>query len=54
MGAAETALPFVHPKLAVTASLDGKGFADRLEEMMERRGIRTVVDAPPKSLGDPR
>jgi hypothetical protein len=40
MCAAEAALPFVHPELAVTASLDATDFATRLEEMMERRGMR--------------
>ena len=41
----------LHPKLAVTASLDAHGFASRLEEMMECRGTRTVIDATPKALG---
>jgi hypothetical protein len=49
MRAAEAALPFVHPRLAVTASLDANGFATRLEEMMERHGIRTVIDAKPEA-----
>ncbi len=35
MRAAEAALPFTHPKLAVTATLDG-GFADRLEAALKR------------------
>lgn len=35
MRAAEAAAPFVHPKLAVTATLDG-GFADRLEAALKR------------------
>jgi hypothetical protein len=51
MRAAEAALPFVHPKLAVTASLDANGFATRLEEMIKRRGLSPVIDASPKALG---
>ena len=43
MKAAEAALPFVHPKLAIT--LDTNAFATRLEEMMQRRGLSTVIDA---------
>jgi hypothetical protein len=49
MKAAEAALPFERPKLAVLATLDS--FATRLEEMMEARGMRTVIDASPKALG---
>jgi hypothetical protein len=49
MKAAEAALPFVHAKLAVTASLDTGGFASQLEEMMEARGMRAVIDAPRKA-----
>jgi hypothetical protein len=45
MRAAEAALQFVHPKLAVAVSLDSEGFATRLEEMMQRRGLSTVIDA---------
>jgi hypothetical protein len=51
MRAAEAALPFVHPKLAVTASLDADGFASRLESMMKARGLSPVIDAPPTVLG---
>jgi hypothetical protein len=51
MRAAEAALPFVHLKLAVTASIDANRFATRLEEMMKRRGLSPVIDAPPKALG---
>jgi hypothetical protein len=51
MKAAEVALPFEHPKLAVTVTLDS--FATRLEEMMEARGMRTVIDAQAKAL-EPR
>jgi hypothetical protein len=49
MKAAEAALPFEHPKPSVVATLDS--FAERMEEMMERRGMRTVIDATPTALG---
>jgi len=38
MRAAQVALPFEHPKLAVTANFSAAGFALRMEEMMQRRG----------------
>ena len=50
MKTAEAASPFVHPKLAVTASLDAEGFASRMEDIGRRRGINPVVDAPRKAL----
>jgi hypothetical protein len=37
------------PKLSAVATLDS--FATRLEEMMEARGMRTVIDADAKALG---
>jgi hypothetical protein len=47
---AVAALPFERPKLAVVATLDS--FGSMMEEMMERRGMRTVIDAgSPKALG---
>jgi hypothetical protein len=49
MRAAQTAIPYEHPKLAIT--IDTDGFAARLEEMMERRGMRTVIDASPQTPG---
>jgi len=49
MRAAIAALPFETPKLAVVATLDN--FAERMEGLMERRGMRTVIDASPKALG---
>jgi hypothetical protein len=49
MKAAEAALPFVHPKLAVSVTLDN--FAERMESMMERRGLSPVIDAKAKALG---
>ena len=36
--AAVEALPFVHPKLAVTALIDGEGLAARLERAIARSG----------------
>jgi hypothetical protein len=42
-------VPFESPKLSVVATLDS--FATRLEEMMEARGMRTVIDAEAKALG---
>jgi hypothetical protein len=44
MRAAIAALAFEHPKLSVTANIN-TGFADRMEQMMERRGMRSVIDA---------
>jgi hypothetical protein len=36
MRAAIAALPFEHPKLSVTASINGEGFAAKLERAMQR------------------
>ena len=44
MRAAIAALAFEHPKLSVTANIN-TGFAERIEQMMERRGMRSVIDA---------
>ena len=49
MRAAIAAVPFESPKLSVVATLDS--FASRLEEMMEARGMRTVIDAEAKAVG---
>ena len=46
MRAAIAALAFEHPKLTVNANVTA-GFADRMERMMERRGISAVIDAHP-------
>ena len=46
MRAAQSALPFEHAKLEIT--LDSDGFAKRLEEMMIRNGVSTVIDAKPQ------
>ena len=43
--AAIEALPFVHPKLAVTVAFDGKTFGDRLERAVERTG-KTIEHQP--------
>jgi hypothetical protein len=37
--AAIEALPFVHPKLAVTVAFDGKTFGERLERAHEHRKL---------------
>ena len=47
MRAAQTAIAFEHLKLAVAVSMDSEGFAKVLEEQMERRGLRTVIDSAP-------
>jgi hypothetical protein len=49
MRAAVAALPFEHPKLAVTATLGpNSGFAARLETAIKRsRGDLVVIDATP-------
>jgi hypothetical protein len=44
MRAAVAALPFEHPKLAVTASLNNEGFAAQMEEMVRRSGRSNVID----------
>jgi hypothetical protein len=44
MRAAIEAAPYVHPKLTVTANFN-TGLGSRLEQMMERRGMRSVIDA---------
>jgi hypothetical protein len=36
--------PYVHPKLAVTASIDGKSFAVALEAAIARSGKATVIE----------
>jgi hypothetical protein len=51
------ALPFVHPKLSISAYVEGEGFADRLERAIKRSGISLTIEqrvidakpAPPKS-----
>src|SRR5216683_3047970 len=51
MRAAQIAIAFEHPNLAVAVSLDSEGFAKRLADMMERNGLRTVIDAArPKAV----
>jgi hypothetical protein len=43
MRAAEAALPFVHPKLAVVANVTS--FAAQMEELSRQRGRSNVIDA---------
>jgi len=44
--AAIAALPFEHPKLAVTANVSVADFADQLEKAIMRSGKSLVVGAP--------
>ena len=48
MRAAIAALPHEHPKLAVTAQLDGKSFAAELEAARNRSGQVTVIRELPQ------
>jgi hypothetical protein len=48
MKAAVEALPFVHPKLSISAHVDGEGFADRLERAIKRSGIKLVIEHAPQ------
>jgi hypothetical protein len=50
MKAAEAALPFVHPKLSVSANFNS-GLGSRMEAMMTARGISAVIDAKPNAKG---
>jgi len=43
--AAEAAAPFMHPKLAVVANLNGEGFAAALERAIARSGKAQAVHA---------
>ncbi len=60
MRAAEAALPYVHPKLAVTAIIEGKDIAARLEQAIKRANkarqepkvINQPVDDIDAVLGD--
>jgi hypothetical protein len=51
MGAAVAALPFEHPKLAVTAVVNGDGFGAKLEAARARSAkvieLRAVADVQP-------
>jgi hypothetical protein len=40
--AAVEALPFVHPKLAVTAMIDGRDFGAKLEKAIERSQTKMI------------
>jgi hypothetical protein len=45
MRAAQIAIAYEHPKLAVTVNTDVTGFASQMEEVMRRSGKSTVIDA---------
>jgi hypothetical protein len=47
MKAAIEAAPYVHPKLTISANFNS-GLGSRMEAMMERQGIATVLDAKPR------
>jgi len=51
--AAIEAAPFVHPKLAVTASFDGKSFAAALEGAIARSGKALVIEGVSSQLAEP-
>jgi hypothetical protein len=51
MRAAGMALQFEHPKLAVTANIEGGSFALRLEQAIERSRIGAMMMAQRNSLG---
>jgi len=50
MRAAMAALQFEHPKLAVTATIEGGDFAEKLEQAVERS--RKVIEAKPMIEGN--
>jgi hypothetical protein len=45
--------PYVHPKLAVTASFDGKSFANHLEAAIARSGKALVIEGVSSRLVEP-
>jgi hypothetical protein len=45
MKAAIEALPFEKPKLSMTATIDGRKFAQEMKEIARRRGRSNVLDA---------
>lgn len=50
MRAAIEAAPYCHPKLQVSASLDGRGFAEHMKQLArDRYGTGNVIDAKPLS-----
>jgi hypothetical protein len=44
--AAIEAAPFMHPKLMVSASFDGRSYAAQLEATIARSGARTIENEP--------
>jgi hypothetical protein len=53
MRAAIEAAPFVHAKLSVTASFDGKSFAVALESAIARSGKALVIEGVSSPLAKP-
>jgi hypothetical protein len=54
MRAAALAIPFEFPKLAVTAVMDERGFAQRLDEAIARSTAAKVIEAaPPRQVSGP-
>jgi hypothetical protein len=52
MKAAVEALPFVHPKLAVTAVVQGEDFAALLDERLKRIEHAKVINGPSQADDD--
>jgi hypothetical protein len=51
--AAIEAAQYVHPKLAVTASFDGKSFVAQLEQASERSGKAVVIEGESQRRATP-
>ena len=54
MKAATEALPFVHPKLAVTGILDGQDFATLLDERLRRIAEAKTINASAAPAPNPQ
>jgi hypothetical protein len=53
MRAAEAAAPYMHPKLAVVAQVDGIGWASKLEDAIVKSGKAVVIGAERPALPKP-